>query len=253
MQTKHIITGIAAAALMLPVAASAQSASVEVQVKSILSQIQALQMQLKTLLASTTPMVKAEYMTDKKAERPMMPPGQMGKEMCIMLKRDLRTGSQGEDVKQLQELLAQDPAVGFRGQATGFYGPLTANAMAKFQMRMGIASTTEGTVGPMTRGFFERACGMGLGNQIMDMHRAEVAGTISASANSSITVQMKDGNTRIVNVVASTSIQVYPSTGAGPSLGTIADLTVGKMIKAEGAPQADGSLTARQIRVGIRE
>ncbi len=245
MDIKHIITGLATAALMLPLAASAQtSVSLEAQVKSLMSQIQTLQMQLKTLLASSSPSGRPIQM-----DKEHVAPGQIGKQMCITLNRNLRVGAQGEDVRKLQEMLAQDPEAGFKGKVTGFYGPLTANAMAKFQMRLGIASTTDGTVGAMTRGFFERSCGRGLG---MDKPVADVAGTISASSASSITVQTKDGSSRIVNVTASTSIQVI-TPPMPPTLGTIADLTVGKMIRAEGLPQADGSLTARQIKVGIKE
>ena len=56
-------------------------------------------------------------------------------------------------------MLGEDSENGFHGSPTGFFGPLTAQAMMKFQMRMGIASSTTGSVGPMTRGFFERECG----------------------------------------------------------------------------------------------
>lgn len=253
MQKKHVIAGLLASALLFPTAALAQDASLEAQVKSLMSQIQSLQLQLKTLLASSSPMKKADLMREDKGEKMgekmHMAPGQMAKERCIMLNRNLRTGSQGEDVKKLQEMLAEDPANGFMGKATGFFGPLTANAMAKFQHRLGIASSTDGTVGTMTRGFLERACGKGLGMQDDGMHRAEVAGEITAAAASSITVTMREGKTRVVNVVASTTISVFSSSTSSPTVGTMADLTVGKMVRAEGAPQADGSLTARHIKV----
>lgn len=247
-----MLAGLAMAAVLLPAAASAQSTTtLNAQVKSLMEQIQALQMQLKTLLASSTPMMKKEMREDG------MNPGQMGKAACIYLKRNLRQGAEGDDVNKLQEMLAQDPESGFRGKATGFFGPMTAQAMAKFQMRAGIASTTDGTVGPMTRGFFERACGKGLGGGMgegmgggmMEMHRGEVAGTITATTASSITVQKKEGATRVVNVVASTTIHVMATPGATPTPGTMADLTVGKMVKAEGMAETNGSLTARQIKI----
>ena len=95
-----------------------------------------------------------------------MPPGQIGKDVCIALNRNLGPGSRGDDVKSLQELLAEDPSTGFTATPNGFFGPMTLRAMMHFQMNNGIASTSSasGFVGPMTRGFFERHCGEGLGN-----------------------------------------------------------------------------------------
>lgn len=246
-----IVAGLGVAALLLPAAASAQaSVNLETQVQRLLSQIQALQLQLKTLIGSTTMMIRQEV---KKIDQIGMIPGQMGKMACITLNRNLRMGAQGDDVRKLQEMLAQDPETGFRSQATGFFGPLTANAMAKFQMRVGIASTTDGSVGPLTRGFFERACGKGLGMGSgmgdVNLMRAEVGGTITAATASSITVQVKDGVTRMVSITASTTIHVIATPGAAPTVGTTADLTVGKTVRVEGAPQADGSIIARQVKV----
>lgn len=94
--------------------------------------------------------------------KPPMPPGQFGKTVCITLLRDLKQGSQGDDVKKLQDLLAQDPQAGFNASSTGFFGSLTAKALIRFQMAHGIATSTAGIAGPLTRGFFERSCGKGL-------------------------------------------------------------------------------------------
>lgn len=93
-----------------------------------------------------------------------LPPGQAGKAVCVALTRNLGEGSSGDDVKKLQELLAANATTtGFTALPTGFFGHITARAMARFQMMHGIASTTTGYVGPLTRGFFERRCGLGLG------------------------------------------------------------------------------------------
>ena len=91
-----------------------------------------------------------------------MPPGQYGKMMCIKLERNLGLGSQGDDVRKLQDMLRDDDSVGFTASSTGFFGPMTLKAMMRFQMNNGIASSATGAVGPLTRGFFERACGKGL-------------------------------------------------------------------------------------------
>src|SRR3989344_8614059 len=124
MKKTHI-AALAVALAFVPALASAQmSTSTQAQVDSLLGQIKALQAQLRTLLASSTPFMKKQD----------LPPGQMGKIACIEFNRDLRVGALGEDVKKLQEILAEDPAFEFRGKPTGFFGPLTANALAKFQM-----------------------------------------------------------------------------------------------------------------------
>ena len=55
---------------------------------------------------------------------------------------------------------------------------------------------------------------------------------------------------RIANITASTTIQVWVSATSSPAAGTIADLVVGKMASAEGKPAADGSINAIHIKVG---
>jgi len=64
--------------------------------------------------------------------------------------RNLFRGISGDDVTALQELLATDPEVYPEGLITGFYGPLTEQAVIRFQEKFGIESV--GTVGPITRG-----------------------------------------------------------------------------------------------------
>ncbi|OIO33567.1 MAG: hypothetical protein COZ49_02445 [Candidatus Yonathbacteria bacterium CG_4_10_14_3_um_filter_47_65] len=61
----------------------------------------------------------------------------------------LSTGSSGDEVKSLQELLAQDPTLYPEGLITGYYGSLTARAIMRFQARHGIEQA--GVVGPKTR------------------------------------------------------------------------------------------------------
>lgn len=94
---------------------------------------------------------------------PAMNQGQAMKAGCIALNRTLGVGSQGDDVRQLQQVLAQDPKSGFTGTTTGVFGPMTARALRHFEEENGIGSSTEGMAGPELRGFFEHRCGKGLG------------------------------------------------------------------------------------------
>jgi len=262
---KNIAAAIMVAAVAAPMMASAEttasigiSADVQTQIQALLTQIKSLQEQIKTLVASSTG-GQGWHMGSSTGE---MNPGQMGKMFCITLNRSIRQGDQGDDVKGLQQMLKDDGSTGFSGNVTGFFGPLTAKAMAMFQMHNGIASSTDGSVGPMTRGFFERRCGKGLGNGNggmgggmgkisgdMMMNVMWVRGTISANNTSSITVTT-DGGSTVVNITASTSIKVFAGTSTPPTAGTVNDLVVGKHVMAGGAKNTDGSIQATSIAVG---
>ncbi len=261
---KKLLTGFIVASAMIPLFASAQATDVQSQIQSLLSQIQALQQQIKTLLASSTNTEPIGISPTQGSSTPpwegvirngMMPPGQIGKMACITLNRNLGIGSHGDDVKNLQQMLQQDPESNFHGSATGFFGPMTAKAMMMYQMHMGIASSSTGEVGPMTRSFLERQCGKGLTGGMNagsnDMMRGPgVSGTITANSGSSITIQNKDGKSIVVNVSASTTIMVWNGTSTPPTAGTISDLVVGKVAAAQGQPNSDGSLNAMNIKVG---
>ncbi len=65
------------------------------------------------------------------------------------LTRNLSLGASGDDVKALQEFLASQPGVYPEKLATGYFGPLTLNAVKKFQKINGLEAV--GNVGPLTR------------------------------------------------------------------------------------------------------
>lgn len=76
---------------------------------------------------------------------------------CVLLARNLRQGSQGDDVREFQKMLWEEGH--FMGSTTGFFGPMTAKAVAKWQEKHGIASSTSGgMVGMLTRKFLETRC-----------------------------------------------------------------------------------------------
>jgi len=90
------------------------------------------------------------------------PPNNKGSSMmppCGIFARDLRIGSSGDDVMQLQQTLA---SAGFlNASSTGYFGSLTAHALVEFQNHFGISSSSAGYFGPLTRQFFEHRCEMG--------------------------------------------------------------------------------------------
>ena len=161
----------------------------------------------------------------------------------------------------LQQLLASDPTSGFTATPNGFFGPQTAKAVAHFQVVNGIASSSTGTVGPLTRNFFEQRCGaqqppMAPGGQPGQpgvgqvMVGGMVGGTINSVSGNTVTVQTPDGATRIVTLSASTTIEVFTGTSTPPTVGTISNLTAGLKIAADGKLNTDNSISALHVRVG---
>ncbi len=55
------------------------------------------------------------------------------KEPAFQFKSNLQVGSEGEEVKELQKCLAQDPEVYPEGEITGYFGNLTKEAVINFQ------------------------------------------------------------------------------------------------------------------------
>lgn len=154
-----LVAGLIIATAVLPLMASAQTTDVQSQIQSLLSQIATLQQQIKTLVASSS----ASAQTWVASTTPPWLPGSEGGQVipCVPMTRNFGIGSQGDDVRGLQDVLREDPTAGFTASSTGFFGPLTAKALAQFQMHNGIASSTTGFVGALTREFFARKCNDG--------------------------------------------------------------------------------------------
>ncbi|MDP3646282.1 MAG: PKD domain-containing protein [bacterium] len=132
MKLKHIGV-VAALAILLPFATSAISIDdLQQQIANLLAQVTRLQEQLKLL--QTTP--------------PVITPPSLGR-ICPHILRTLNQGISGSDVSDLQAYLGVSQ--------TGFFGPLTARAVAKFQANEGLSQV--GIVGPQTRAAFARRCG----------------------------------------------------------------------------------------------
>jgi outer membrane murein-binding lipoprotein Lpp len=128
------ITIFAAVALILPVIAGAQTAdiaSLQAQIKTLLLQIQTLQQQLNA---------QQQAVRETRSEL---------RGAVQELRAQLRQGSTSDEVLLLQELLATDFAIYPEGLVTGFFGPLTRQAVIRFQIKHGIEGV--GEVGPQTR------------------------------------------------------------------------------------------------------
>ncbi len=59
------------------------------------------------------------------------------------LRADIREGMTDADIKTIQELLASDPTIYPRGLVTGYFGPMTKEAIKRFQAKNGLEVTGE--------------------------------------------------------------------------------------------------------------
>src|SRR3989338_1775518 len=100
------------------------------QIEALQQQIQAIQQQIRDLRGQKKE-IRKEIRTIIKLERP------------------LQHGSEGEDVRMLQEALATDPDIYPEGDTSGLYDSHTERAVKRFQERFGMEQV--GNVGPQTR------------------------------------------------------------------------------------------------------
>lgn len=113
---KFIVAGLASLALVAVVAvpnAKAETQTVAEQIAALLTQLKSLQEQLSKLQG----------------------------EVHTLIKSNLTEGTTDEDVKKVQEILASDPTIYPEGKVTGFYGPLTREAIKRFQTKFDLDVT----------------------------------------------------------------------------------------------------------------
>jgi peptide/nickel transport system substrate-binding protein len=76
---------------------------------------------------------------------------------AFQFKTTLSTGSQGSEVEELQKCLAKDPDI-YQGEATGYFGKSTKEAVVKFQNKYSLDITNFGVVGKTTRQKLNEIC-----------------------------------------------------------------------------------------------
>lgn len=174
---RAIATGSAFALGLLTIAPAAQAALTPIQVNAVVALLQSFGVDASTV-ATVQAVLNGTSSTAGGSSAPsnggsagpaagslggqVLPPGQgVGLGCAPGLTANLHMGSEGEDVSRLQQFLAKDPTL-FQGQATGFFGPKTQEAVRHWQLEHGIIATDTpaasgaGLVGPMTRGAIVR-------------------------------------------------------------------------------------------------
>lgn len=127
--------------LIIPIGTAQAQTGDEVTIESLLAQIESLKAQIAELQQSRSQLQTAN------------------RELRLNLLRFLQEGATGDDVTRLQEYLALDSDIYPEGLITGYFGPLTASAVRKFQREHGIDQV--GVVGPITRGKLHKLFGEG--------------------------------------------------------------------------------------------
>lgn len=144
---KTLLSVLLVATFALPLAASATTTDdLRAQIQTLLAQIQTLRQQ-----------AAAEAPRTAQTEHPGAARRQR---ICDVLTARLSQGASGDSVMSLQEFLAGQ---GFLDASpTGFFGPLTVRALARFQLQNGIIAREDdgGEFGRLTAQFvLERWCG----------------------------------------------------------------------------------------------
>ena len=133
-----------------PVAAQGVS-DADARIKELLAKINDLTAQIERLRASV----------GQGTTSTMPQPDSSQHRVCAMLKRSLASGIQGDDVRGLQEFLAQEGF--FAGTPTGYYGRLTEGAVRSWQAKEGVP--TLGVFGPLSKGRMMMRCGEGVNKE----------------------------------------------------------------------------------------
>lgn len=161
---KRFIPGLLIVIVMLvgtaPVVSSALSADdLQVQIQQLLVKIQELTKQLNELRVRVGQLPPVPTATTTPSKPPVDP---IKPRVCEIMTRTLAVGGQGEDVKGLQEFLREEGF--FDTEATGFFGVMTRDAVAKWQTTQGVVSSDNasaagaGVFGPKSREFLKIRC-----------------------------------------------------------------------------------------------
>lgn len=142
------VAGVLAFGTFAPSVKALGLADLQAQVEALLAQIRSLQAQAAT---SSNPGVGGQTDVSVGSNAIVAVPSRV----CAAFSRNLSQGMSGSDVVDLQQFL-QDEGY-FSAETTGYYGPVTASAVAQWQTSQGISAV--GAFGPMSRDRFKIWCG----------------------------------------------------------------------------------------------
>lgn len=148
-----VLASIVAAVLIVGASQPVQAltaSEVQAQIQSLVQKIAELTRQLNSMRGTVDPSTGVSTS-----------PMPMKHRICALLNRNLMQGAQGDDVRGLQEFLYEQKM--FTVTPTGYFGPMTAQAVAKWQANEGVSAV--GSFGPLSRERMRIWCGGGWNNQ----------------------------------------------------------------------------------------
>ena len=131
-----------------PSASALTISEIQMQIQTLLARIAELTQQANVLQGQTGTTISTGVAAPASQHR-----------ICAILNRNLTAGAKGDDVSGLQEFLSEQGYLS--AKATGYFGPLTANALARWQASQGISAV--GALGPLTRARILTWCDLGGG------------------------------------------------------------------------------------------
>lgn len=137
--------------LSTPSASALTADEIQAQIKELLAKVADLTRQLNMLQGQSGSTVTVQPSTTGQYHR-----------VCGMLARSLAQGAHGDDVVSLQEFLQSEGYLS--ASATGYYGPATAQAVARWQASQGLSAV--GVIGPMSRERIKLWCGGTTGSDL---------------------------------------------------------------------------------------
>ncbi|TSC60942.1 MAG: Cell wall hydrolase SleB [Parcubacteria group bacterium Athens0416_74] len=138
---------IVVSAVFASPAAALSVDQLQTQIQELLEKVAVLQEQLKVALANDGDASNDEQSDISVTAIPRV---------CKLLpERALALGTRGDEVHGLQEFLREEGYL--KADATGFFGPMTHGALAKWQVAQGLQGV--GVVGPLTRERMKMHCG----------------------------------------------------------------------------------------------
>jgi hypothetical protein len=76
------------------------------------------------------------------------------------------------------------------------------------------------------------------------------SGTIEVLNGTGFTITLSNGDTKNINLSATTTVQNYATASSTPTTITADQLSVGEQVSVIGTPESDGSIDARFVRTG---
>ena len=144
-----------------PMASAQTVEDVRAQIQQLSARIAELRAQLNLLIAGMSSSNTGEgtsssdESSDAQIRSAFQPDNKPLPRVCNLLRRSLSHGASGEDVSGLPEFLRDEGQ--FTANVTGYFGPITAKALAHWQESQGIESV--GIAGPITRARIKVKCG----------------------------------------------------------------------------------------------